>query len=190
MVTPNLFQPVLTPKVGVVQLWKVIESFEFLDSIQEDHTFNFTPITFADNSMLVLEVDGTSNQNINIRTRINGISSNDYFQDGSVITTFPTAETIIDLNSNDGFIISNIITGGRTGYAILYYQLNKGGSNTFVGVEINANRTTNLGGGRSYRTTGKLNQNITSISSIEVSTGVVGRFWLIGTRMTLYKVSR
>jgi len=187
MVTPNLFQPVLTPKVGITQIWKVIESFEFLDSLQGSKTFNFTPIDFDNDSMLALEIDMSPTSNDNLDIIINGITSGVYFQDGSVITTFPTAETIIDINSANNFRFTGIVESFRAQHFILYFQLNKAGTSTFVSAQLNAIRLSALSGGRSYKTTGKINQNITSISSITVS---LGAFFIVGSRMSLYKVSR
>jgi len=190
MVTPNLFGYLLTPsKVGVIQIWKVIESKEFLDSLQSSKTFNFPAVDFDKDSMLALEIDmSTTGGTANIDITVNGITSGDYFQDGSVITTFPTAETIIDLNSQNQFRISGIQEGARATSYIFYFQLNKAGTSKFVSIQINANRMSGLSGGRSYKTTGKINQNINSISSIKVDVG--GALFTVGSRMTLYKVSR
>jgi len=189
MVTPNLFQPVLTPKVGVVQLWKVIESFEFLDSLQSSKTFNFPAVDFDSDSMLVLEIDMSTVSSTALFLTVNGITSGVYFQDGSVITTFPTAETIIDINSATSFIVSNsVVQGGRASSHIFYFQLNKAGTSQFVSTQINSNSMTALAGGKSYKTTGKINQNISSISSLKVDIG--GTNFIVGSRMTLYKVSR
>ena len=189
MTTPNLFGYMLTPsKVGVVQIWKVLESFEFLDSLQSSKTFNFPAIDFDKDSMLALEIDMSAIGNVNVDIIINGITSGVYFQDGSVITTFPTAETIIDVNSANNFRVSSIQEGGRATSHIFYFQLNKAGTSQFVSVQINSNRMSALSGGRSYKTTGKINQNISSISSLKVDLG--GGLFTVGSRISLNKVSR
>jgi len=191
MVTPNLFQPVLTPKIGVTQIWKVLGSFEALDNLTNSKTFNFSPIDFDSDSMLALEADITGAQNINLEVQVNGITSGVYFQDGDIIDTFPSAKIIIDINSANSFRVANsIIEAGRNAVLIYYFQLNKAGSSTFVSTIIDANRLSILSGGRSYRTTGKINQNISSISSIRVFTTPITRFFALGSRMTLYKVAR
>jgi len=189
MVTPNLFQPFLTQKVGVTQIWKVLGSFEALDNLTNSKTFNFPAVDFDNDSMLALEIDMSSpSGGVNIDIIINGITSGVYFQDGSVITTFPTAETIIDINSANAFRVSGIQEGGRATSYIYYFQLNKAGTSQFVSAQINANRMSALSGGRSYKTTGKINQNISSISSIKVDLGL--STFTQGSRMSLYKVSR
>jgi len=189
MVTPNLFQPFLTQKVGVTQIWKVIGKFEVTNSITNSKTFNFATIDFDSDSMIALEMDLSSLTNIDLIVFVNGITSGVYFQDGSVITTFPTAETIIQRVNDSGFRVPNFLNAGRNSSFIFYFQLNKAGSSTFVGVEINANRMTALAGGNSLKTTGKINQNISSISSITIE-ATATRFFSIGSRMSLYKVSR
>jgi len=188
MVTPNLFQPVITPKAGgVTSIWKVIESFEFLDSLQSSKTFNFTPIDFSNVSMLVLETDKdnqSSGSNANLNIIVNGITNAVYFQDGSFIDTFPVSETIIDINSANQFQIGGIMENSRSNSFFVYFQLN---SNR-LSVQLNGNRQSALSGGKSYKTTGKINQNITSVNSIQVS--ISPSLFKIGSRMSLYQVSR
>jgi len=188
MVTPNLFQPVLTPKAGgVTSIWKVLGSKKFLDSLQFSFTFNFDPIDFSDVSMLVLEIDAQSTQNVNLLITVNGITNAVYFQDGSSIDTFPPTETIIDINNANDFTIgSGIFQSSRSVSLLIYFQLN---SNR-LSVQLNANRQSALSGGLSYKTTGKINQDITSVSSIKLETNNPLRFFKIGSRMSLYSVSR
>lgn len=168
---------------AVALLWSVIETHEAAEA-ESTHTFNFPPIDFDSVSHLILEVDGGPTATLAMMLKINGDTS--YNFDGARIDA--GTQTIINVSATGAYqfgstTLLNTSTNGFTAYIII--TLYKGVAN---------NRTTIMshcvagadGGGEIIG--GIDNTDNDSISAIEVKTST--STWKVGTRMTLYKVSR
>ncbi len=165
--------------------WTVLGDYEA--SVEEaSHDFTFTAVDFDDDSKLVLIVDISAVLVLSLRMQINDDTSSNYFTDGRLIAG--GVETLIDLNGKASFqilstdILSAVNIGG---FAEITIGLNKAGTSDRP---IFISKGGSGSGPKSEDVSGTLNKAIANISSIKVTTSTSN--WQIGTRMTLYKVSR
>jgi len=152
------------------------------------HTFTLpSAIDFDDDSYLLLVIDLGSTASFALELGVNGITSATYHTDGFRIDA--GTETIIDQNLVALWEIASvtmITAANRPIAAIITIQLNKAGPSDRVAISSNAISsvlaiTETITGG--FQTT-----STASITSLEVTASA--STWQIGTRMTLYQVSR
>jgi len=185
MTTPSFFGHMTAPTITVDELWETIDDFIFLGT-EDRKNFTFPAIDFDDNSMLVLIFDGSVGVNPQFQIQVNNITTDTYRMDGRRIAN--GVETIIDLNGSNQFVpLQSIMTqSGKPLHMIVYFQLNKAGSNTLLGMQSFANSLEFRG---NENQSGVLITNITSITSLLFSLSNF-RLFDVGSRVTLYRVKR
>jgi len=187
MVTANLFGYFVTPKVGIKQVWEVIGKFDF-PITENGHTFDFSPVNFVDNSMIVIVGEMSPETNDCLIMSINGVTTGGtWTEDG--IRIKGGVETIIDINGQDFYSIATntlLSSSGRPIHFIVYITLDQQNNN--VGVQSLAQLTTFVGGGGMEHITGKSTTVLTTINAIRIQLRI--RNIEKDSRMTIYKVSR
>lgn len=167
---------------GAGGVWSAIETYEA--SIAEaSHVFSFPAIDFDDDSLLVLTFDGAATASTNLQIRINGIATS-YNIDGSRIGL--GVETLIDLNGAvAGQLASSNLFGGaaNTVGVVCWISIGKAGTDDRPTMRSVAA----IAGIMEHQSSANLAA-VASVTSIEVRTS--SSSWRIGSRATLYRVSR
>lgn len=190
MTQPSFFGYLLSPKIISETTWEVLGNFE--RKIAGDPativTFNFPAIDFDSDSMLVLTFDGSFSVATDVLLRAPSTVSSPYNTYGRRI--IGGVETLINLINQNGYRVNtgSLITGGgNIVQSITYIQLNKAGTFKETGFQSVANGVS-ANGNEVFSGALNLVAGITSISSVSLQLTAGG--WNIGTRITLYKVSR
>jgi len=166
--------------------WSQIADYEATVA-EGSHTLSFTAVDFDDDSMIVLVIDGSATAALGIRMTINNLSAaNTYKADGRVIgagvesiTQF--SGTFFNLAEAGGGDVS----ADATFNSITRITLNKSGTNDFAQIDYSMYTDVEE---EAVVVGGVLKSAISSISSLEIVTST--STWKIGTRFTVYKVSR
>jgi len=190
MTQPSFFGYLLSPKLVLASTWEVLGNFERKTGSDPATivTFNFPTIDFDDDSMLVLTFDGSFTGVTDVLLRAPSTVSTNYNTYGRRI--IGGVETLINLSNNNGYRINttNLITGGgNVIHSITYITLNKAGTLKEVGFQSVANGVS-ANGNEVFSGALNLVAGVTSLSNLSVQLTSGG--WNIGTRITLYKVSR
>jgi len=190
MTTPSFFGYLLYPKLLLETTWEVLGNFERKTGSDPATivTFNFPTIDFDNDSMLVLTFDGSFAGLTDVILRAPATVSTNYATYGRRI--IGGVETLINLSNSNGFRIatSGIILGANDILqSITYITLNKAGTFKETGFQSVANGVT-ANGNEVFSGALNLVAGVTSISNLSVQLTSGG--WNIGTRITLYKVSR
>lgn len=175
---------VTIPGGAVGGLWSQIG--DYIATIQESsHEFDITDIDFSADSLIVAVLDGTVNNSTDIEMQVNQDSSAFYFQDGSRI--IGGVESILDVNSDTKWTLaSNAIIEGAFPFTIIVeLQLTAGA----VGGTADAPRIFSRGNSNGYEhIAGRLQVEKADITHVRFDSSLFP--WRVGTRFTLYKVSR
>ena len=166
------------------QLWTVLGDYE-ASIAESSHEFSFTAVDFDDDSFLFLTFDGGVSSQLALELIINGDVTG-YSITGFRIDTVP-AQTLIQANTQTEWSLAstNIVTDGAgslTGNVII--QIPKGVANNQPSMKSDFTGNSN----KKEVLSGQQVTDTTSISSVQVQTST--STWRIGTRITLYKVSR
>ncbi len=145
-------------------------------------TFTFPAIDFSKVSKLVLVIDGLTTAALALRVTINGIVTSKYSYDGRRIAG--GTETLLDVTAEEYWEVASVaaIDAARSfmGTIEIYHStIDKPGLISTVNA---------ASGDKQEQITGFLDQEVLSITSIEIVTST--STWIADTRMTLYKVLR
>jgi len=188
MTTPSFFGYLLSPKIIAETTWEVLGNFERV-TIPDPATSKIFPISpaidFDNVSMLVLTFDGSFSAGGTLIVGINDL--------GSTYNTYGRriiggVETLINIQNTNGHRLAtgSLITGANDIIqAICYIQLNKAGLFDETGFQSVANGVS-VNGNEVF--SGAQNSSISSINEVRIQLTAGG--WNVGTRITLYKVSR
>ena len=166
-------------------LWTVIGDHE-ATTAESSHNFNFTAVDFDDDSHLVLIIDIASTAALALRLRLNSVTTGDYDMDGRRITG--GAETLLDQNSAAFHEIASatLLSGaGKASVLVIQIGLGKAGGGDRPQVHSHASSTAST---VDELLSGQLNIAQTDLTDVTVLTST--STWILGTRMTLYKVAR
>ena len=169
--------------IPTIHHWALLGTYEALIA-EASHVFNFPAVDFSNDSMLVLVVDGSATAALSLQLRINTDATGNYYTDGYRIRN--AVETLIDLNLQNQAELANsaILTGGGSNFHGTAYIL----LSATVATDATVIISQFAGDGAEQRVRGLFNVGSASITDVEVRTSV--STWLIGTRMTLYRVQR
>ena len=152
----------------------------------QSQAFVISPaVTFADHSYILCVLDGTVTNSTTIEMEINLNVSSNYFEDGSRI--IGGVETILDVNAADHWELatSAIIGGAFPFFIMVEIGLTQGA----VGGTPDAPRMFARGNSNGYEhRAGRLQVETASISNIRIQSTLFP--WRVGSRFTIYKVSR
>ncbi len=150
---------------------------------ETDHTFTFPAETFDKTSELVLIMDGAATGALAVEIRINGLSTNQYFYDGSYIIA--GAETLINGDSQDEWQVASasIITGANF---VIKGQVHI--SLFLAGTFDRPSMTSHFQSDGNQTMGGSFAVAQTSITSVTVQVSTSS--FIIGTRMSLYRIRR
>jgi len=165
--------------------WSVLDTTYEASIAESTHTFTFAAIDFDDDSMLVLVVDGIATlTTMELAIQIGGDTTANYYSDGFQIES--GTETIIDINAQTSARIlpATLVRADRVFAGVMNFYLEKGATGN------NEPQTTGMmtGIGGMYNVKSQLIADVSSIASVTILAPVSS--WKIGTRFTLYKVSR
>ncbi len=171
---------------GVIGSWSVIG--DYIAGVQESgKEFVISPaITFSDDSYIVAVFDGTVTNSTSIVMTVNQDTSSNYFRDGSSIVG--GVESIIDSNSlaNWNIASGSIITGSLPFFVIIELGLTQGA----VGAIPDGPRIFNRASSSAGYEHGAGFLNVEKASITHVTFNSLNFPWRVGSRITLYKVSR
>ncbi len=161
--------------------YKLIETYKATGA-EASKTFTFTAKDFDTTSELQLILDGETTAALVLQITINGSTNSKYRYTGSQI--IGTTETLVNATADAALQIcpTAIINAVRQFFGVIHIGLTTGGSNF---PQIHGHMASIS---RYYDFSADLNEAHTNISSIEVITST--STWKIGTRLSLYEVTR
>jgi len=163
--------------------WQLVERHEAVGA-ESTFTFSFTADDMDDTSCYVLILDLTTSGALALQCQTNGHTTAQYFIES--LRTGAGATTIIDINSaNEAQLVDNTALIGANAIVLgmIVFGLGKGATNNLVSAQWNLT-------GNGFLITGSFRDNNNSDDLNEILIKTSTSTWKIGTRMTLYKVTK
>jgi len=149
--------------------------------------FDIADIDFSADSHIIAVIDATISNSTSLLMIVNQDETANYFRDGSRI--IGGVETLLNSDSDTSYTLASngIITGSIPVFVIIELGLTQGA----VGGVNDAPRFFSRASSSGYEhSMGRLNVEYPSITHIRFKIATGGFTWRVGSRFTLYKVSR
>ncbi len=146
-------------------------------------TLSFSALDFDSDSEILVVVDGGATASLQLELQINGLTGSVYYHDGSYISG--STETLVQANTTAFWPLASttlIPAANSNFFGTIKIGLNKAGNldRPMYSSQFQGDGTQVMGGQHAAT--------ISSINSITIKTST--STWQIGTRITVYKLSR